>query len=46
MMCVGMMIGSGIFSLPAIILGLVGSVGATILCFICGGMIAMAGAWA
>jgi amino acid transporter len=41
-----MSIGSGIFSVPAIILGEVGSVGMTILSFMMGSLIALFGALA
>ena len=43
MICVGSSVGSGIFSVPAIILGEVGSVGMTIVCFVLASMIAFFG---
>lgn len=43
MICVGSSVGSGIFSVPAIILGEVGSVGMTIICFLLASMIAFFG---
>ena len=46
MLCVGMMIGSGIFSTPAIILGEVGSVGMTFIIFVIGAVVSLCGVWA
>lgn len=46
MMCVGMSIGAGIFSLPALILGDVGSPGMVLICFFMGSVVAATGAWA
>ena len=46
MMCVGMSIGAGIFSLPALILGDVGSPGMVLICFLLGSVVATTGAWA
>jgi amino acid transporter len=46
MMCVGMSIGAGIFSLPALILGDVGSPGMVLICFVMGSLVAAFGAWA
>jgi amino acid transporter len=43
MLCVGMIIGSGIFSTPAIILGLVGSIGMTFVIFAIGALVSFFG---
>jgi amino acid transporter len=43
LMCVGMVIGSGIFAVPATILGNVGSVGMTIGIFIIGALVSIFG---
>lgn len=43
MMCLGMMLGSGIFSVPATILGNVGSVGMTVVIFTIGAIVSFCG---
>ena len=43
MLCVGMIIGSGIFSSPATVLGSVGSVGMTVVIFVIGALVSIFG---
>ena len=46
LMCVGMIVGSGIFSTPALMLDSVGSPGMVILMFVIGAFVSICGTWA